>query len=122
MSGSGPARAWTPEMTDFLLRLRRRGESYRRIARMLGTTRAACVARAVEMGLLVRAGVLAKTARTPEPPALGGMGAILDGGVCHWVAGDTGAPGWRMCGHPSVHGSLWCAHHLARARPGQARP
>ena len=30
-------------------------------------------------------------------------------------AGDP-ARAWRMCGHASVHGSSWCAHHLGRVR------
>lgn len=106
-------RPWTGEMTAFLARMRRRGRSYRWIAKALGVPRAVCVERAEAAGLLRRSRLPVVTA-TDEPEPVGAPGDILDDGVCHWVAGEIAERQWRMCGHPSVHGTAWCAHHFAR--------
>ena len=47
-------RAWTPELIDELKRLRRRGYSYRAIARRLGVTRNAALGQALRLGVSVR--------------------------------------------------------------------
>jgi hypothetical protein len=107
-------RPWTNEMTLFLARMRRRGRSYRWIAKALGVPRAVCVERAAAAGLLQRSQPQQALVRTDEPEPLGPPGEILDDGVCHWVAGDVDGGVWRMCGHPSAGGTAWCAHHLSR--------
>lgn len=123
MSGGAPsaenrqAKPWTRAMTSFLVRMRRRGKTYGWIAKALGMSRAACVARAVRLGLLLKPVVrghviLARLA--DEPPAIGARREVLGEGVCHWIAGDPADADWRMCGHPSHHGTSWCAHHFAR--------
>ncbi len=111
------ARRWTREMDGFLTRMHARGKSFGWIGRALGLPREACAARAVALGLVLRR----RAPRTcppdaPEPKPIGAMNDVLDAGVCHWVAGCLSARVWRMCGHPSVHGTLWCAHHLGRVR------
>jgi hypothetical protein len=70
---------------------------------------------------LVKARRVSPAAATPEPKPIGAMNDVLDDGVCHWVQGCVAARVWRMCGHPSVHGTLWCAHHLARVRSSAGR-
>jgi len=114
--------SWTEETDGFLRRSHARGKTMGWIARALGRPRAACVARAVALGL-VRARRMPPAALppSPEPKPIGAMNDVLDDGVCHWVQGCIAAQVWRMCGHPSVHGTLWCAHHLARVRPQAAR-
>ena len=109
-------RVWTPEMIDALKRLRGRGRTFGQIAKMLGVSRSAAIGKAMRVGLRVRARV--KAARAA---AMGAAGEILERGVCHWIAGDIEAA-WRMCGHKSVHGTLWCAHHLARVYENLAAP
>ena len=107
---------WTQAMERFLVRMQRRGRTYAWIARALRVPRAACVARAEALGLWRRAptGWRRPLARTVEPAPIGPMCEVLEPGRCHWIAGDPAARDWRMCGHPSVHGTPWCAHHLAR--------
>jgi hypothetical protein len=105
---------WTLERIDELKRLRRDGVAYRRIAKRLGVTCEAAAKRGAQLGLRPPPRVrIAETADEAAP--LGALREILGEGVCHWIAGDAPGP-WRMCGHPSVHGSLWCAHHLGRVR------
>jgi hypothetical protein len=103
---------WTLERIDELKRLRRAGVAYWRIARRLGVTRKAAMARGRLLGLR-------PLPRAPkwqdEPAPLGELREILGEDVCHWIAGDPSRL-WRMCGHSSVHGSSWCAHHLERVR------
>jgi hypothetical protein len=104
-------------MTGFLVRMRRRGKTYGWIAKALGVSRAACVARAVKLGLLLKPvvrGHVTFVRRAHEPAAIGARREVLGEGVCHWIAGDPTDGDWRMCGHPCVHGTSWCAHHLAR--------
>jgi hypothetical protein len=112
---------WTLESDGFLRRSHARGRSLTWIARALGRSREACAMRMVALGVArpSRASPVA-VPPTPEPKPIGAMNDVLDEGVCHWVAGCLAARVWRMCGHPSVHGTLWCAHHLARVRPGVA--
>jgi hypothetical protein len=113
--------SWTQEMDGFLRRSHARGKTMGWIARALGRPREACVARAVALGLVKPRRAQAFAAPPPEPKPIGAMNDVLDEGVCHWVAGCVAARVWRMCGHPSVHGTLWCAHHLARVRQGAGR-
>jgi hypothetical protein len=112
----GQAR-WTQEMDGFLRRCHARGKTMGWIAHALGRPREACVMRAVALGLVKPRRAAPTFTPTPEPKPIGAMNDVLDEGVCHWVAGCLSARVWRMCGHPSVHGTLWCAHHLARVRP-----
>ena len=105
---------WTLERIDELKRLRRAGVAYWRIAKRLGVTCEAAAKRGMLLGLRPQPRVhIAEAADEPAP--LGALREILGEGVCHWIAGD--APGrWHMCGHPSVHGASWCAHHRGRVR------
>ena len=107
---------WTLERIDELKRLRRHGVTYWRIAKRLGVTREAAIGEAMRLGLRRsgRVGTGAPDA-ADEPAPLGRPREILGEGVCHWIAGEP-TRRWRMCGHPSVHGSSWCAHHLGRVR------
>ena len=122
---SGPAPAWTRQMTAFLVRMRRRGRPYGWIARALGVTRAALVERATRMGFIVRARGgrrFAAATAEGEPAALGPLREVLGEGVCHWISGDTADRDWRMCGHPAVSGTRWCAHHHGRAYDREPPP
>lgn len=101
-------------MIQFLLRMRRRGKPYGWIARALGRTRADCVERAMKAGLLARQASTPPVALEDEPLPVGPLKAILDDGVCHWISDEAGHGEWRMCGHPGVDGSSWCAHHRRR--------
>ena len=103
-------------MDGFLARMHGRGKSLTWIAKALGVARPACVARAEVLGLVRRRRhrFAANLCDVPEPLPIGPMGELLDAGVCHWVAGSVAARAWRMCGHPSVHGTPWCRHHLSR--------
>jgi hypothetical protein len=110
-------RAWSEEMVGELKRLRRLGFSFGRIARRLGVTRNAAIGKAMRLGFRVRVRASTGQGRSgacvPEPAPLGAPREILGRGACRWIAGEAEGA-WRMCGHPSVHGSSWCAHHLAR--------
>jgi hypothetical protein len=118
VEGPLEVRRWTREMDGFLARMHARGKTLTWIARALALPRAACAARAVALGLVApRRAARSCLPVVPEPKPIGAMNEVLDGGVCHWVAGCLSAGVWRMCGHPSVHGTLWCAHHLSRVRP-----
>lgn len=105
---------WTPAMTAFFRRMRARGRSFAWIARGLGLSPRACVRRAAALGLLERKTLPPLPRAGAEPAPLGEVRTLLDEGVCHWIHGEPGTAGWRMCGHPSVHGSSWCAHHYVR--------
>lgn len=109
-------RVWNAEMIEELVRLRRLGTTFAKIAKRLGVTRCAAIGKAIRIGLRVRVGGMQLPVPAgAEPEAIGAPGEILGRGVCHWIAGDVGGGArWRMCGHSSVHGSLWCAHHAAR--------
>ena len=111
-------RRWNAEMIEELVRLRRLGTTFAKIAKRLGVTRSAAIGKAIRIGLRVRVGGMQLPVPAgAEPEAIGAPGEILGRGVCHWIAGDVGGSGdgsWRMCGHSSVYGSLWCAHHAAR--------
>jgi hypothetical protein len=125
-SDEAHAKPWTRAMTGFLVRMRRRGKTYGWIAKALGLTRGACVARAVKLGLLLKPvmrGHVTLARRAHEPAPLGARRDVLGEGVCHWISGDPWDSDWRMCGHPCVHGTSWCAHHLARVSAvGNAPP
>jgi hypothetical protein len=101
-------------MTAFFRRMRGRGRSLAWIARGLGLSPRQCIRRAEALGL-----VRGKT-QPPLPPAgaepvpLGPPRTLLEEGVCRWIHGEPRDAQWRMCGHPSVHGSSWCAHHFVR--------
>jgi hypothetical protein len=104
-------------MTSALIAMRAQGKTLREIARALGVSHSVAVARAVLGRLLPRRRrvVLRDVRRLPgEPEPLGGVAEIMPRGVCHWVVGDVAGHEWRMCGHRSVHGGSWCAHHRAR--------
>ena len=108
---------WTPAMTAFLVRMRRQGKTFGWIAKALGVTRGVAVGRAMKRSLGVRPALrvrVIQATREGEPAAMGAMRELLDEGRCRWIAGDIDDADWRMCGHPSVHGGVWCAHHLAR--------
>jgi hypothetical protein len=123
---SGPvqpagAKPWTEAMTAFARRMRRRGKTFAWIARALGFSRGDCVAALAREGVLCRATApVARVETGDEPVAIGGTREVLDAGVCRWIAGDPCAADWRMCGHPSVHGSSWCEHHFARVSKQRA--
>lgn len=101
-------------MLQFLLRMRRRGKAYGWIARALGRTRAECVERAMKAGLLARQTPGPSVPIADEPEPIGPVKEILGDGVCHWICDEGGKGDWRMCGHPGVDGSTWCAHHRRR--------
>jgi hypothetical protein len=48
-----------------------------------------------------------------EPEPLGADGVFLDKLLCQWISGDPKVS-WRQCGHPTVHRTPWCEHHLRR--------
>ncbi len=105
---------WTLERIDELKRLRREGVAYWRIAKRLGVRCEVAAKRGMLLGLRPQPRVrIAETADEPAP--LGPSREILGEDVCHWIVGDAPGP-WRMCGHPSAHGSFWCVHHLGRVR------
>lgn len=105
-------------MDGFLQRMHARGKSLKWIAKALAVSREACAARAVALHVVERRrGAWLCVPDVPEPAPVGPPNDVLGEGVCHWVAGCLTARAWRMCGHPSVHGTSWCAHHLARVRP-----
>lgn len=108
------AKPWTTQMLQFLLRMRRRGKPYGWIARALGRTRADCVERAMKAGLLARQMPSSPQVVCGEPVAIGPIKEILDEGVCHWISDEAGNGEWRMCGHPGIEESNWCAHHRRR--------
>jgi hypothetical protein len=111
------SRPWTPAMTAFLVRMRRRGKTFGWIANALGVTRGVAVGRAAKRGLALKPALKARViqaVRGDEPAAIGPRRELVDEGRCRWIKGDVGDRDWRMCGHPSVHGSSWCAHHRAR--------
>lgn len=105
-------------MDGHLARMHARGKSLTWIAKVLAMPRASCLGRAVTLGIVKRrARGPRRVVDTREPSPIGPLNDVADEGVCHWVVGCVAARAWRMCGHPSVHGTLWCAHHLARVRP-----
>ena len=107
-------RVWTPAMVEELVRLRRAGASFGKISKRLGVRRGAAIETALRIGLRVRIALRRPAVKAEdEPAAIGPIRDIVGLGVCHWIAGDTGSA-WRMCGHKSVPGSVWCAHHAAR--------
>lgn len=115
-SGDFREQPWTSDATQFLRRMRRRGKSFGWIARALGTTRDACIDRAVALNI-ARPKVRPATREAlaaGEPPALGASREILEGAVCRWIVGELDQPDWRMCGHRALQDSSWCAHHFAR--------
>lgn len=103
-------------MDRFLARMHGRGKSLTWIAKALGVARPMCVARAEALGLVRRRArrLTGAVCDAPEPSPIGPAGELLEAGVCHWVAGSVALRAWRMCGHPSVHGTPWCRHHLSR--------
>jgi hypothetical protein len=110
-------RPWTPAMTAFLVRMRRRGKTFGWIAKALGVTRGVVVGRAAKRGLALRPALKSRVVQAvlrDEPAALGPERELVDEGRCRWIKGDVADPDWRMCGHPSVHAGSWCAHHRAR--------
>ena len=109
-------RRWTLKSDGFLRRMHVRGKSMTWIARALGRTRAACAARAVALGVAQPRRVAATGVPAPAPAPSGPEGDVVGEGLCRWIHGSL-PQRWRMCGHPSVHGTAWCAHHLARVRP-----
>lgn len=101
-------------MVDELVRLRRLGQPFGRIARWLGVTRGAAIEAALHIGLRVRVQVRQPpVSPLDEPQVLGGELEVVGRGACHWISGDVDSH-WRMCGQKSVPGLLWCAHHAAR--------
>lgn len=57
-----------------------------------------------------------------EPKPLGPKNDLADFGTCRWIHGDVRDGKWRMCGHPIVNRSSYCAHHLARTLNPQKKP
>lgn len=104
-------------MDGYLARMHSRGKSLTWIAKVLAMPRASCLARAMALGVIKRRAGARRVVDAAEPLPVGALRDVLDDGVCHWVAGCVATRAWRMCGHPSVHGTLWCVHHLARVRP-----
>ena len=119
-------RNWSLAMTAFLLRRRREGRTLRWIAKALAMPFEQVRRKAVELGLVLKS---AYQARVPlarlddEPVPLGPEREILTDG-CRWISADVSDPDWRMCGHPTAEGNVWCAHHCRRvfwAVPGSMR-
>lgn len=108
-------------MTAFFRRMRARGRSVTWIARGLGLTPRSCARRALALGLIERKTQPPLPPAGVEPAPLGPPRTLLDEGQCRWIHGEPGIGEWRMCGHPSVHGSSWCAHHFVRCAARGAR-
>lgn len=117
ISKTSSTRAWSLAMTAFLLRHRREGRTVRWIARALGMPFEQVRKKAVGLGLVLRTAYLVRVPSIrleDEPTPVGANRELLADDRCRWIAGDVMDPDWRMCGHPIVRGSSWCAHHHAR--------
>lgn len=129
--------AWDyhPELIDELKTLHAEGLSFAQMARRLGhgLTRNAVLGKATRLNLPQRAphrhdigygtkkvsaepALAVVTSHGDEPIPLLEPDVFAPNGQCKWPHGDTGQPGWRMCGHlASKPGSPWCAYHYAKA-------
>ena len=102
---------WTPERTEFLVKLWNEGIPTSQIGRELGVTKNSVVGKAHRLGLAKRQSPIHSKPVEAKVIKLDGLGA----GMCCWPEGEPGRPEFRFCGKPAVAGKPYCAEHCARA-------
>jgi hypothetical protein len=129
---------WTDERVEQAKALYAEGLSHRRIGKILGCSRNACIGKLTRLGLAGPHGssprkqghhtgerVTRPTGPRQSPrrtltvkdredalalEPLGPVAEFAPRGTCQFTYGDVAEPDWRMCGRP---GFPWCEHHKA---------